>query len=173
VIQYYISIHHTHIQDIDRLLTDLVVNSEFGDLSRYVRHGTTGVPVPRTDSSVSLAQAQAEAQADASRPTGINEPPPGVDPDIWLINLSVLSACTRLRLDPWHHSSGYAQYVATHYWHPSFGVLFRDFLGLIHSELRDPQLDQSGLGEGSSIPTYPLPYSDDEQDQDQEHHNDY
>jgi hypothetical protein len=52
-----------------------------------------------------------------------------------------------------------------HYWHPSFGVQFRDFLGLIHSELQNPQLDQSDLGDGYYIPTYPLPTSDDKQEQ--------
>jgi hypothetical protein len=83
VIQYYISIHHTHVQDIDCLLTKLIVNSEFGDISCYVLHGTTGVCVPQTDSPVLLAQAQDKAQAEASRPAGINEPPPGIeDPDI-------------------------------------------------------------------------------------------
>jgi hypothetical protein len=57
--------------------------------------------------------------------------------------------------------------VATHYWHPSFGVQFRDFL-----ELRDPQLDQSGLGDGYSIPNYPLPY-DDKQEHDQDSDEDH
>ncbi len=33
VIQYYISIHHAHGRDIDCLLTESIVNSEFGDLS--------------------------------------------------------------------------------------------------------------------------------------------
>jgi hypothetical protein len=171
VIQYYISIHHTHVRDINRLLTELIVDSEFGDISRFVQHGTTGVV--HEDPPVPLAEAQAAAHEEASRPRGINEPPSGVDPDIWLINLSVLSACTRLRLDPWHHSSGYAQYVATHYWHPSFGVQFRDFLGLIHSELRNPQLDQSGLGEGSTIPDYPLPYPADSAEEDYSEQEDF
>jgi hypothetical protein len=58
--------------------------------------------------------------------------------------------------------SGYPQYVATHYWHPNFGVQFHDFLGLIHSELCNPQLDQSGLSEGYLFPNYPLPYPDEE-----------
>jgi hypothetical protein len=97
VIQYYISIHHTHIRDIYGLLPELIVNSEFGDISLFVVYGTTGVA--HDYPTVSLA----EAQEEASRSSGINKPPPGVNPDIWLINLLVHSVCTYLRLDPWNH----------------------------------------------------------------------
>jgi hypothetical protein len=65
-------------------LTDLIVNSEFGDVSHFIQHGTTGVV--HKGPTISLADGQEEAHKEASRPHGINKPP-GVDPDIWLINL--------------------------------------------------------------------------------------
>jgi hypothetical protein len=78
----YINIQHAHMRDIDCLLTELLVSS-------YILHGPTGV-VYNDDHSLSLA----EAQEEASHPHGINKPPHGVDPAIWLINLLVLSTCT-------------------------------------------------------------------------------
>jgi hypothetical protein len=47
-IQYYIHLHHTRIQDLDTLLTELVTNSEFGDLTRYINYGEPGLIVPAT-----------------------------------------------------------------------------------------------------------------------------
>jgi hypothetical protein len=56
-----------------------------------ILHRTTGVVLK--DPTVSSTEAQEEAAC----PCGINKPPPGgVDPDIWLINLYILSACTCL-----------------------------------------------------------------------------
>jgi hypothetical protein len=41
-VQYYISLHHTRIQDIHTLLTDIERNSEFGDISSFADYGPTG-----------------------------------------------------------------------------------------------------------------------------------
>jgi hypothetical protein len=53
-----------------------------------------------------------------------------------LINLAVLAATTRLRIDPWNETTGYIQFIALHHWHPSFEIVFPDFLRLVHTELR-------------------------------------
>jgi hypothetical protein len=135
-IQYYIRLHHTRIQDIHTLLTDLELNSQFGDISSFAQYGSTGEPDPtRAD------QPPPVSSPEGSSPLPTTFPPPSSGPPgIFLINLAVLAAATRLRIDPWHETTGYVQFIALHHWHPSFGIVFPDFLRLVHTELRNGNL---------------------------------
>jgi hypothetical protein len=45
-IQYYISLHHTRVQDLHLLLTELETNSQFGDISCFAQHGQSGEETP-------------------------------------------------------------------------------------------------------------------------------
>jgi hypothetical protein len=47
-LQYYISLHHTHIQDIQTLLTELELNSQFGDITAFANYGSSGKPPSTT-----------------------------------------------------------------------------------------------------------------------------
>jgi hypothetical protein len=136
-VQYYIQVHHTRIYDIHTLLTDLELNSQFGDISRFATFGTTGEP-DSTDPTREYA-----TQAPGSNPLPTRFPPASQGPPgIFLINLAVLSTATRLRVDPWNETTGYIQFVALHHWHPSFGIAFPAFLQLVHTELREGTLHQ-------------------------------
>lgn len=152
-IQYYISLHHTRIQDIHTLLTDLEINSEFGDLSSYARYGLTGEPeqAPEPEPEVDTQQDYTTVgtptgeeffyETRATEDSYSYLPPPATGPPgIFLINLAVLAATTRLRIDPWNETTGYIQFIALHHWHPSFGIVFPDFLRLVHTELQEGRL---------------------------------
>jgi hypothetical protein len=133
-IQYYIHLHHTRFQDLDTLLTDLASNSEFGDLTASYSTDDSDLQEPPP-----------------TAPRNWESPPPGYttdseipsspsNPGIWLINLAVLTAATRLRVDPWNETQGYQQFIALHHWHPSFGLAFPSFLRLVQIELSEPRL---------------------------------
>jgi hypothetical protein len=94
-VQYYIDIHHTRIQDIHILLTELELNSQFGDISRFVEYGSTGKPESTNDPVI--------PEPDPPSPT---EESSLQDPGLFLINLAVLAATTRLRVDPWNKTTG-------------------------------------------------------------------
>jgi hypothetical protein len=122
-VQYYICVHHTRIQDIHTLLTDLEVHSQFGDISRFAIYGQTGEP----DSNG--AEPEPVFRAPGSSPLPTRFPPSSQGPpDIFLINLAVLAAATRLCSDPWRETTGYLHFIALNHWHPSFGLEFRQFL---------------------------------------------
>jgi hypothetical protein len=159
-IQYYILVHHTHIQDIHTLLTDLEANSQFGDISRYAFFGVSG----SADSPEAEREYENRPSGSPSLPTNFPPPSHGT-PGIFLINLAVLATATRLRIDPWRHTTGYVQFLALHHWHPSFGVAFPTFLQLVHTELRDGLLQQADLdanpldiqvGPPSDLPSNPF-----------------
>jgi hypothetical protein len=141
-LQYYIKLHHTRIQDIHLLLSELEENSEFGDISEF------------RDATVIHESPPLEDQADPEAPVPVAptptapfedpvEPPrtsSRTHPGIFLINLAVLTAATRLRIDPWNGTTGYIQFVALNHWHPSFGIDFPAFLSLVHTELLEARL---------------------------------
>jgi hypothetical protein len=129
-IKYYISLHHTRIQDIHQLLINLELNSEFGDISRYAQQGQEGNSLD--ESTVSSLPEEA---------TGELYPPlSSSPPSQFLINLAVLAAATRLRVDPWSNTTGYIHFIALHHWHPSFGIEFPAFLSLVNTELQEHRL---------------------------------
>ena len=102
-IQYYISLHHTRIQDIHTLLTDLETNSQFGDLSSYARYGLTGEPEPATPNPPGN---EFFSDTRATEDSSSSPPPASGPPGIFLINLAVLAATSRLRIDPWNETTG-------------------------------------------------------------------
>jgi hypothetical protein len=150
VLQYYISLHHTRIQDIHTLLTDIETNSQFGDIRCFVRYGNTGEAPDDDTSNVNSDTSETYRDFDTtstgSSPLPTTFPPPEHGPPgLFLINLAVLAATTRLRIDPWNETTGYIQFIALHHWHPSFGIVFPDFLRLIHTELRERRLHQTDI----------------------------
>jgi hypothetical protein len=141
-VQYYISVHHTHIQDIHALLTDLEANSQFGDISQYAEYGVPGgtPDFPATEETL-------ETGPPGTAPFLTSFPPAEHGtPGIFLINLAVLTTATKLRVDPWCETSGYIQFIALNHWHPSFGIPFVAFLQLVHTELREGLLHQPDHG---------------------------
>jgi hypothetical protein len=137
-VQYYILVHHTLIQDIHTLLTDLEINSH---ISRFATFGNTGEP---DSSDPTRVYAETQASGSSALPTSFPTASQGT-PGLFLINLAVLSTSTRLRIDPWNETTGYVQFIALHHWHPSFGIPFPSFLELVHTELRDGTLHQADL----------------------------
>jgi hypothetical protein len=137
-IQYYIQVHHTRIQDIHILLTDLETNRQFGDISCFAHYGISGEP------NSPEAVRDFEARPSGSSPLPTSFPIDG-QPGIFLINLAVLAAATRLRIDPWNRTTGYVQFIALHHWHPSFGILFADFHQLVQTELVEGTLFQADV----------------------------
>jgi hypothetical protein len=130
-VQYYISLHHTRVQDLHILLSELETNSPFGDISCFAQHGQSG------EASSSSASSSEPPQAPTPIYPPLSSPGP---PNQFLINLAVLAASTRLRVDPWNGTTGYIQFIALHHWHPSFGVEFPLFLRLVLAELQEPRL---------------------------------
>jgi hypothetical protein len=129
-IQYYIRLHHTRIQDIHQLLEELETNSQFGDISRYAQHGREGLDTEPSP----VARVRDE--------NDLYPPLSAGPPSEFLINLAVLTATTRLRVDPWCDNTGYIQFIALNHWHPSFGIEFPAFLRLVYTELREHQAHQ-------------------------------
>jgi hypothetical protein len=123
-IQYYISLHHMQIQDIHTLLIDLEANSQFGDISCYTQYGST------SESTNPEAESVYKARSEGSSPLPTaTYPPPSQGPSgIVLINLAVLAGTTCLCVDPWNKTTGYVQFIALHHCHPSFSIIFPDFL---------------------------------------------
>jgi hypothetical protein len=134
-VQYYISLHHTRVQDLHTLLRELEINSQFGDLSVFAQPEQSREATSTISASSSLFVTHSEAPP-ASLPI---YPPLSSQgpPNQFLINLAVLAASTRLRVDPWHGTTGYIQFISLHHWHPSFGIEFAAFLTLVLTELQD------------------------------------
>jgi hypothetical protein len=111
-IQHCIHLHHTHIQYLDTLLTDLGTNSEFGDLTQYINYEEPGaIATP--------AKIQIWEQASSGHTTGSEIPPSTSHPGIWLINLTVLTATTHLHVHPRNETQSFQQFIVLHHWHPS------------------------------------------------------
>jgi hypothetical protein len=129
------------IQDIHTLLTDLEANSQFGDISRFAIYGQTGEPASNDQESTSD---EPSSRLPGSSPLPTHFPSPsssqGQGQGLFLINLAVLTAATRLRSDPWRETTVYIHFIALNHWHPSFGLEFRQFLQLVHIELCDGTL---------------------------------
>jgi hypothetical protein len=142
-VQYYISLHHTRIADIHHLLTELEANSEFGDISRFSLRGRDLPGAPAPVNPPPLDPTIIDTDPFQSSDTPARE---GTHPGIFLINLAVLAAATRLRVDQWNETQGYIQFIALHYWHPSFGIDFPSFLHLVHTELRDSVIQTEDSG---------------------------
>jgi hypothetical protein len=138
-----------------RQLCDLELNSQFGDITSFVQYGSTGEPDPTRAASPNTASTEESyPTTEGSFPLPTTFPPPSAGPPgIFLINLAVLAAATRLRIDPWNETTGYIQFIALHHWHPSFGIVFPDFLRLVHTELREGILHHR---EASVDPSNPL-----------------
>ena len=106
------------IQDIHTVLTDLELNSQFGDILSFAQHASTEEPDPAMFLDHTGEESAYEAWT--AEPTTFPLPSSG-PPGIYLINLAVLAAATRLRIDPWNETTGYIQFIALHHLHPSFG----------------------------------------------------
>jgi hypothetical protein len=132
-------LHHTRIQDLDSLLTDQVLNSEFGDLTSFLSPEDPDIP-SNDPSPVHLSEPTDSLPQDSPYIDIPDTISPPENPGIWLINLAVLAAATRLRVDPWRTTEGYIQFIALHHWHPSFGLAFPSFLQLVQTELQDSRL---------------------------------
>jgi hypothetical protein len=150
-IQYYISQHHTRVQDIRHLLTELELNSQFGDISNFAEYGSTGI-APTTEPASSADSTHLDDfPLPEDRPAGVCPLPTSSPqiahgpPGLFLINLAVLAATTKLRIDPWNETTGYIQFIALHHWHPSFGIDFPTFLLLVHTELNENRLQTSTI----------------------------
>jgi hypothetical protein len=127
--------NRTRVQDLHTLLRELEINSQFGDLSVFAQPEQSSEAPSTISASSSLFVTQSEAPP-ASLPI---YPPLSSQgpPNQFLINLAVLAASTRLRVDPWHGTTGYIQFISLHHWHPSFGIEFAAFLTLVLTELQD------------------------------------
>jgi hypothetical protein len=158
-VQYYIRIHHTRIQDLHILIADLEINSQFGDISHFAEYGSTGTPSNSSDDPVVASPASTATTEDpttrsasTAESSDSQEPEESSsdsqapqEPGLFLINLAVLAATTRLRVDPWSETTGYVQFIALHHWHPSFGIEFPLFLQLVHTELHEGRLHNTDL----------------------------
>jgi hypothetical protein len=134
-VQYYISLlNHTRIQDFHTLLTELELNSQFHDLRQFVNYGSTGEATStetETDPNFPSVEVPSIPKANSS-----HLPPQG-SPGLFLINLAVLAATTRLCVEPWNKTTGYLQFIALHHWHPSFSIASPLFLQLVQTELHE------------------------------------
>jgi hypothetical protein len=141
-VESYISLHHTRIQDIHTLLTELELNSQFGDITAFATYGYSGKstesPKATSPSTERVTETSYRPLLPISVPLSTEPQPPG----LFLIHLAVLAAATRLRIDPWNDTTGYIQFITLHHWHPSFGIGFLDFLQLVHTELQEGRLHQ-------------------------------
>jgi hypothetical protein len=117
------------IQDIHTLLTDIESNSQFADISSFAQYGQSGEPHPTGDEEERASERTSKTRAEGSYPQPATFPPPSSGhPGIFLIQLAVLAAMTCLRIDPWNEMTGYVHFIALHHWHPSFSIVFPDFL---------------------------------------------
>jgi hypothetical protein len=99
-----------------------VAHSEFGDLTRFIIYGEPGAI---DESHIGTRFWESPPPDTTTKEADL--PPNPVNPGIWLINLAVLTAATRLRVDPWNETQGYQQCIVLPHWHPSFALYFPSF----------------------------------------------
>jgi hypothetical protein len=146
-LKYYLKLHPDRLPDIRLLLSEFETPSDSGDIPPPTNLDTSlanSKSSPVIDSLEFDTTATAAVLATDLRPP-VATTPSVVEPGIFLINLAILAATTRLRVDPWNQTSGYIQLIACHYWHPSFGLDFSAFLLLVEVELEEGRLHNQDL----------------------------
>jgi hypothetical protein len=86
-----------------------------------------------TETDPTFPSVEIPSVPEASQDNSRHLPPQG-SLGLFLINLAVLAATTRLWVDPWNETTGYVHLIALHHLHPSFGIAFPLFLQLFQTE---------------------------------------